>query len=350
MKNKIISKLLLSGAILLGVSPSVVFADNNEQIQINHPINVYSNAHEANIRGSEISIYDGGQYFIFNQTETSINISTQQNAPGAWINKSDVLNDNIPKEYLAKEDIELFKEENAEFLLTNKFIKKGELVKGFDEELTTYFKNKDNELISKSSLELNQEYKYFYLKEDSEIKNKEEILFKENKNYTIKGIVLGDKIKFVYNGKLLYLDLQLFDERKQEATIPAEQSVTLESEVVSQIISLARKQVGKPYVWGASGSNAFDCSSLIQYLFGSVGIKMPRTTYAQVNIGETVSWSNIQPGDLLHFADSTGYYHIALYIGNGQMLHASNEERGVVIDSVNSSWVKSDVKTIKRIK
>ncbi|ELP62330.1 NlpC/P60 family protein [Streptomyces turgidiscabies] len=85
-------------------------------------------------------------------------------------------------------------------------------------------------------------------------------------------------------------------------------------------LAFARAQVGKPYVWGATGPDSYDCSSLTQAAWRAAGVSLPRTTYDQVNAGTTVPLSDIQPGDLVFFYE--GISHVGLYIGNGMMIHA----------------------------
>ncbi|MDN3024542.1 C40 family peptidase [Streptomyces sp. S.PB5] len=85
-------------------------------------------------------------------------------------------------------------------------------------------------------------------------------------------------------------------------------------------LAFARSQIGKPYVWGATGPDSYDCSGLTQAAWNAAGISLPRTTYDQVNAGTTVSLANAQPGDLVFFYDDVT--HVGLYIGNGMMIHA----------------------------
>ncbi|MFH9860454.1 NlpC/P60 family protein [Streptomyces sp. NPDC017202] len=85
-------------------------------------------------------------------------------------------------------------------------------------------------------------------------------------------------------------------------------------------LAFARAQIGKPYVWGATGPDSYDCSGLTQAAWKAAGVSLPRVTYDQVNAGTTVSLSAAQPGDLVFFyADVT---HVGIYIGNGMMIHA----------------------------
>jgi cell wall-associated NlpC family hydrolase len=85
-------------------------------------------------------------------------------------------------------------------------------------------------------------------------------------------------------------------------------------------IAFARAQVGKPYVWGATGPDSYDCSGLTQAAWKAAGVSLPRTTWDQVDAGTTVPLSDIKPGDLVFFYDDIS--HVGLYIGNGMMIHA----------------------------
>ncbi|WP_335978154.1 C40 family peptidase [Streptomyces sp. CA2R106] len=94
---------------------------------------------------------------------------------------------------------------------------------------------------------------------------------------------------------------------------------TSSSTAAEQAIAFARKQLGKPYVWGATGPDSYDCSGLTQAAYKAAGVTLPRTTYDQVNVGTRVSESDLQPGDLVFFDDDE---HVGLYIGGGEMIHA----------------------------
>ncbi|AJE42097.1 C40 family peptidase [Streptomyces nodosus] len=88
----------------------------------------------------------------------------------------------------------------------------------------------------------------------------------------------------------------------------------------SQALAFARAQVGKPYVWGATGPDSYDCSGLTQASWKAAGVTLPRTTYDQVNVGTTVPLASARPGDLIFFYDDIS--HVGLYIGDGMMIHA----------------------------
>ena len=86
-------------------------------------------------------------------------------------------------------------------------------------------------------------------------------------------------------------------------------------------VRTAMAQIGDPYVWGAAGPNAFDCSGLTRYAYAAAGISLPHSSSMQSRMGVPVSRSQLQPGDLLFFYSPVS--HVGMYIGNGQMVHAS---------------------------
>lgn len=96
-------------------------------------------------------------------------------------------------------------------------------------------------------------------------------------------------------------------------------------QVAQAAITFAQQQVGKPYVLGANGPDAWDCSSLTQAAYRTAAITLPRTTHGQVTAGRHVPLDQAQPGDLVFWATARNpnyVHHVGLYVGNGQVLHA----------------------------
>ncbi|MFJ3042031.1 MULTISPECIES: C40 family peptidase [Streptomyces] len=98
-------------------------------------------------------------------------------------------------------------------------------------------------------------------------------------------------------------------------------------------VAYAHQKLGSPYVWGATGPNAFDCSGLIQAAYRAAGISLPRTTYAQIDAGRRVPRSELLPGDLVFFY--SGISHVGIYVGNGRMIHAPNPSAPVRVAPVD---------------
>ena len=120
-----------------------------------------------------------------------------------------------------------------------------------------------------------------------------------------------------------------------------EQTSTPSTNKVQAVIDLAHKQLGKPYVWGAEGPNSFDCSGLIYYVYkNAASITLPRTSSDQYSAGVAVSRSNLKAGDLIFSStDGTGNItHVAIYVGDGQMIHAPRNGKNVEKVSINNSY------------
>jgi cell wall-associated NlpC family hydrolase len=100
------------------------------------------------------------------------------------------------------------------------------------------------------------------------------------------------------------------------------------------VVEVAYAQLGKPYVWGASGPDSFDCSGLVAYCYSvGAGIEITHSSYGQASCGTPVSVSELQPGDILGFR---GWGHVGIYIGDGQFIHAPQTGDVVKISSLAS--------------
>ncbi|WP_374050284.1 C40 family peptidase [Streptomyces roseicoloratus] len=88
----------------------------------------------------------------------------------------------------------------------------------------------------------------------------------------------------------------------------------------AEALAFARAQIGKPYVWGATGPSSYDCSGLTQASWRAADVDLPRTTWDQVKVGTRVATADLLPGDLVFFYDDIS--HVGIYIGDGRMIHA----------------------------
>ena len=115
----------------------------------------------------------------------------------------------------------------------------------------------------------------------------------------------------------------------------------------SAIVTLAEAQLGKNYVWGGTGANGFDCSGLTSYVYSkAAGVNIGRTTYDQVKQGSTVSMNNLQPGDLLFWGSASAPYHVGIYVGNNQYIHAATPGQGVIKQTLSSYFYPSVAKRV----
>ncbi|QNP64827.1 C40 family peptidase [Streptomyces genisteinicus] len=99
-----------------------------------------------------------------------------------------------------------------------------------------------------------------------------------------------------------------------------------------KVLAFARAQIGKPYVWGATGPSSYDCSGLTQAAWKAAGVDLPRTTWDQVEVGKRVATSDLLPGDLVFFYDDIS--HVGIYIGDGMMIHAPKPGANVREESI----------------
>jgi cell wall-associated NlpC family hydrolase len=101
--------------------------------------------------------------------------------------------------------------------------------------------------------------------------------------------------------------------------------------IASRAVRLARKQLGVPYVWGGASPGGFDCSGLVMWVYGRLGVSLPHNAAALYGVGRPVARRWLRPGDLLFFS---GLGHVGMYIGRGRMIHAPQSGRTVEIQSL----------------
>jgi len=120
---------------------------------------------------------------------------------------------------------------------------------------------------------------------------------------------------------------------------------------IQAVLNMVKRQVGKPYVYGAAGPNSFDCSGLMYYCYkNAAGITLNRTSVGQASNGRYVSKSNLQPGDLVFFNSGTNRIrHVGMYVGNGQFIHAPSPGKSVKYENLYSSYYVKGYVTARRI-
>lgn len=117
------------------------------------------------------------------------------------------------------------------------------------------------------------------------------------------------------------------------------------SDIRVDICQYAKEFLGNPYVWGGTSlTSGADCSGYVMGVFKKYGVKLPRTSREQANSGTTISVSEAKPGDLIFYSNGRNINHVAIYIGGGQVIHASNPKTGIRISNVN---YRSPVKAVR---
>lgn len=117
----------------------------------------------------------------------------------------------------------------------------------------------------------------------------------------------------------------------------------------NDVVKCAYKLIGKPYVYGATGPNEFDCSGLTQYVYKSIGKNISRTTYTQVKEGIEVNRDNLMPGDLVFFNTTGNMSHVGIYVGDGSFIHAPRTGKPVMVSSLNYGYYHDRFATARRI-
>lgn len=145
--------------------------------------------------------------------------------------------------------------------------------------------------------------------------------------------------------------IRLMSETELSQVANRSKSFSMEGNV-GKLIQFAKTLLGKPYRYASSGPNSFDCSGFTSYCFRqTLGVKLSRSSRDQAFAGKEVSKDQLKPGDLLFF-NTTGnrISHVGIYIGNGNMIHASSgSNMKVMISPVFSGWYKSRYVTARRI-
>ncbi|MCX4321971.1 MAG: NlpC/P60 family protein [Lachnospiraceae bacterium] len=108
------------------------------------------------------------------------------------------------------------------------------------------------------------------------------------------------------------------------------------SDVRVDVCQYAKEFIGNPYVWGGTSlTKGADCSGFVMKVFQKYGVKLPRNSRSQANCGTTIKVSEAKPGDLIFYARGKTINHVAIYIGNGQVVHASSPKTGIKISNIS---------------
>jgi cell wall-associated NlpC family hydrolase len=151
---------------------------------------------------------------------------------------------------------------------------------------------------------------------------------------------LGDWIQVSIDGDDAYVSAQYVTvEEKLDTAITMTELLYGQgvSDVRVDLVEYAKQFLGNPYVWGGTSlTKGADCSGFVMSVFKKYGVKLSHSSKAQANEGTKISTSELLPGDLIFYANSSGSInHVAIYIGGGQVIHASNPKTGIRISKYN---------------
>lgn len=156
-------------------------------------------------------------------------------------------------------------------------------------------------------------------------------------------------VKFTAALSVFFAGLSVVNVPAVHADSDSAATATVEASTVTKerkaVVKLAKKQIGKPYIYGASGPSGFDCSGLTTYVYkNAINKTLPRTTYGQITLGKTVkvSTKKLKKGDLLFW----GNYHVGIYVGSGKFVHAPAPGQNVKTQTLASFYPSSAKRVI----
>ncbi|MFB8281136.1 C40 family peptidase [Nocardia colli] len=136
------------------------------------------------------------------------------------------------------------------------------------------------------------------------------------------------------------------EQARKEFSATAPQDVSphefVDDSAGAQALAAAKTKIGAQYSWGGTGPGKFDCSGLAQWAYRQAGREIPRTSFSQSFVGQPVAFDDLRPGDLIV---QNGGSHVALYAGNGEILHASQDGQPVDYSSLDPE----SIFTVRRI-
>ena len=138
--------------------------------------------------------------------------------------------------------------------------------------------------------------------------------------------------------------------QRQPSAPPPSAGVRRPATAGERIAALARRMIGTPYRYGGQHpTEGFDCSGLVYYTHGAVGLAVPRVSRDQYRRARKVSLAEAEPGDIIFFSDAAKLSHVAIYLGNGRFVHAPSSGRTVSEADLNAPYYRSHLVGIGRL-
>ncbi|MFM1524220.1 MULTISPECIES: C40 family peptidase [Helcococcus] len=354
---------------------------SGDMITINVNTPIYISAADAKNSVDQRGTFFPGRYYIYREYDGAFNITREKGVPGGWIyfdssikNELKISNE-LPKisESIegAKETLKVISGEKTKEVVNNVDQNKFTLDRKVSGFMTAY--NASNSLNAVNTVYPGEYYIYtryngmINVTTDKDVpgswinpnhtkavetkvvkeEKKKEDTNKETKKESVAEIKEEQKVEEIKED-VKETAAEVKKEKKQEKSKDDEKKEVVEevSEYNSyDVIGFARQYVGYNYVFGGiSPSTGFDCSGFTSYVFRNTrGIVLSRGAQGQFYGGQSVSMDNLQAGDLVFFGNSVNdIYHVGIYDGNGNVIHASTEDTGVIVSNFYSSWYQNN--------
>jgi cell wall-associated NlpC family hydrolase len=165
---------------------------------------------------------------------------------------------------------------------------------------------------------------------------------------------MGGLISFKGNKMKFFWLMAIFLSLLVSACDPIERpKVLVDSPDMATMNMLIDEAMGSPYVWGQEGPDAFDCSGLVYWVYGSMNLVLPRVSAEQAKAGKEVSFAHLRYGDLIFF-DTDGVFdgkitHVGIYVDSGQMVYASSIEGEVIERRLETYSFKDRIVCCRRV-
>lgn len=175
----------------------------------------------------------------------------------------------------------------------------------------------------------------------TKIESGDVIGYVESKNLLV-GKIASMKAQSIFEEKYPGTDINSLDEESVRAVFSyAITKEAVKAQERQEVVDFAEQFIGNPYVWGGTSlTRGADCSGFVKSVYANFGISLPRTSYAMRSVGTEVSYSDIQPGDIVCYSG-----HVGIYAGNGQIVNAIDSAHGI---GMSSARYKSII-TIRRV-
>lgn len=289
------------------------------KIKIVNSVKIYLSADDAKFNRNVRGTYSAGTYYVYRQYNGAINISKTKGQPGGWIYLENSKEVELPKVQVStknevKKTENIVVEENGTYIL--------------DSSKSGYMSADDAKNSRNRTTTLSSGKYYIY------------------KAYN--GMLNLSKSKNTPGAWVNPDETVVVKEVNNSLNVLVKESIS--NNLAEKVIEFGDKYLGYNYVYGKSNpSVGFDCSGFTKFVFSQVGITLPHQSRAQSNLGKYVAKSDLQVGDLVFFGANNYITHVAIYAGNGLILHAQNESTGVTYSSLSSNYYTNNYITARRV-